>query len=372
MSTSLKITNNLTHTHFGYLILQLISTIQLFINRIFTLIITHRKETDNILCRLGAKWTRNRLREKMADFALQGANYTIEMNQTDISTSLTGVLVFLSTLNIFLSITASLGNALILVALRKETSLHPPTKLLFRCLAVTDLFAGLISQPLFAHAIIARITKTNYQVWDKGFIVTGFTLCGISVLTSTAISVDRLLALLLRLRYRHIVTLRRTRALIACLFVTGVSSGSIYLWNKSASRIAVDIFGVICLITSIFCYTKIYLTLRRQQSRVQEQINQREPNEGGIPLNIARYKKTVSSIAWVQMILVACYIPYFIVSIFRLSIMSNGRSIEAVYLATVTQIYFNSSLNPILYCWKIREVRKAVKDTISQVHCYCM
>ena len=180
---------------------------------------------------------------------------------------------------------------------------------------------------------------------DEAFIVTGFILCGVSVLTSTAISVDRLLALLLRLRYRHVVTLTRTRALIACLFATSVSSGSIYLWNKSISRIAVDIFGVICLIISIFCYVKIYLTLRQQQYRVL--FSQRGPNEGGTPLNIARYKKTVSSIAWVQMVLVACYIPYFIVSIFRLSVVSNGSSIEAVYLATVTQIYLNSSLNPI-------------------------
>ena len=305
----------------------------------------------------------------MANFTLQDANNTSEINETDTSTWLTGVLVFLSALNIFFSVTASLGNALILVALSKETSLHPPTKLLFRCMAVTDLFAGLFSQPVFAHAIIARIVKTNYRDSDKGFIVTGFILCGISVLTSTAISVDRLLALILRLRYRHVVTLRRTRALIACFFVIGLSSGLMYVWNKSISRIAVDIFGVISLITSIFCYVKIYLTLRQQQSRVQELVSHRDPKGGGTPLNIAQYKKTVSSIAWVQIVLVACYIPYFIVSIFRLSSVSNGKSIEAVYLATVTQIYLNSSLNPVLYCWKIKEVRKAAKDTISQVHC---
>ena len=214
----------------------------------------------------------------MANFSLQDANNTSEINQTETSKWLTGILVFLSALNIFLSVTASLGNALILVALSKETSLHPPTKLLFRCMAVTDLFAGLISQPLFAHAIIARIAKTNYRDSDKGFIVTGFILCGISVLTSTAISVDRLLALMLRLRYRHVVTLRQTRALIACFFVIGLSSGLMYLWNKSISRIAVDIFGIISLITSIFCYLKIYLTLRQQQSRVQELVSHREPD----------------------------------------------------------------------------------------------
>ena len=55
-------------------------------------------------------------------------------------------------LNIFLSITTFLGNALILVALHKASSVHPPTKLLFRCLAVTDLCVGLVTQPLGAIA----------------------------------------------------------------------------------------------------------------------------------------------------------------------------------------------------------------------------
>ena len=59
-----------------------------------------------------------------------------------------GRAIFLSSLNIFLSITAILGNALILVALRNVSSVHPPTKLSLRCLAVTDLCGGLISQPL--------------------------------------------------------------------------------------------------------------------------------------------------------------------------------------------------------------------------------
>ena len=57
-------------------------------------------------------------------------------------------MAILAGLNIFLAITASLGNALILISLNKVTSIYPPTKLLFRCLAVTDLLVGLISQPL--------------------------------------------------------------------------------------------------------------------------------------------------------------------------------------------------------------------------------
>ena len=75
--------------------------------------------------------------------------------------------VFLFALNILLSITTTLGNALILFVLHRVSSLHPPTKLLFRCLAVTDLFVGLIAQPVGVIEIalyLPYITEINKNV----------------------------------------------------------------------------------------------------------------------------------------------------------------------------------------------------------------
>ena len=147
-------------------------------------------------------------------------NYTSELNETSASSA---VLVgrprhlFISVLNIFLSITASLGNALILIALPKETGLHPPTKLLFRSLAVTDLCVGLITQPLYAITVMPHDTRKNWVVLNyciTGNYISSYMLCGVSGLTSSAISVDRLLALSLGLRYRHVVTLTRVRAVL--------------------------------------------------------------------------------------------------------------------------------------------------------------
>ncbi|KAL9960336.1 hypothetical protein ACROYT_G033782 [Oculina patagonica] len=305
----------------------------------------------------------------MANSTSGYGNYTSEINQTSKESWPEGVLVFLSALNIFLSVTATLGNTLILVALHKESSLHPPTKLLFRCLAVTDLCAGLISQPLFAVALIGRIIKMNYlDEVDEGYIVTAFTLCGISILTLTAISVDRLLVLLLGSRYRHVVTLRRTRAVIVCSFAICALCGSMHFWSTRIAWVAIIVFAVLCLITTTFTYTKIYLTLRQYQPQVQNHVYQGRPNVERTSPNIARYKKTVSSVAWVQLALVSCYAPYIIVSLLRFN-MSHGRLLFVFYLATVTLVFFNSSLNPILYCWKIKEVRQAVKDTIRQLCC---
>ncbi|XP_078343442.1 melanocortin receptor 5-like [Oculina patagonica] len=309
----------------------------------------------------------------MANFTLAGGNYTSEINQTSTESWPVGVLVFLPALNIFLSITASLGNALILNSLHKESTLHPSTKLLFRCLAVTDLCVGFISQPLYVTFIFA-IFDIRKITWDflfyigEGIHVTSIILCGMSILTSTAISVDRLLALLLGLRYRHVATLRRTRAVIVCFSVISFSCGAVYFWSHSISWIVIYIFGVLCLIISILSYTKIYVTLRQHQAQVQDHVHRGQPNGGGIPLNIARYKKSVSSIAWVQFVLVVCYVPFLVVTIL-INTTETGLTLYMVWLVTITLVYLNSSLNPILYCWKIKGVRQAAKDTIKQLCC---
>ena len=122
------------------------------------------------------------------------------------------LIFLLASVNIFLSIAAFFGNLLIFVALHKETSLHPPSKLLYRNLAITDLCVGIITQPL----AVTYLTSVVNRRWDICYysilavFFSSHTLCAVSLLTLTAISVDRLLALLLGLRYRQVVTLKRT------------------------------------------------------------------------------------------------------------------------------------------------------------------
>ena len=150
-----------------------------------------------------------------------------------LTTALHGQLTFLSVSNSFLSVTAFLGNALILIALHKESSLHPPSKLLLRCLATTDLCVGLISEPLTV-TVWMSVVKENWSICRYSLLTgftTGYILCGVSVGTLTAISVDRLLALLLGLRYRQVVTLKRTYAIVITLWFLPAVFSAMRLWN---------------------------------------------------------------------------------------------------------------------------------------------
>ena len=232
-----------------------------------------------------------------------------------------------SAVNILLSITATLGNSLILVALHKESSLHPPSKLLYRCLATTDLLVGLVTQPTYAAYWMSVVHKhwslCRFSFYATG--VTGYGLCTVSMLTLTTISVDRLLAMLLGLRYKEIVTLRCT-------------------------------------------YTKIFRTLSHHQAQIQDYAQQQpsQPNA----LNMARYRKAVYSALWVQLALVVCYVPHFtgIIAIFLSA--ERFSNFNLIYGMTNVLAFFNSTINPFLYCWRISEVRRAVKQTIRQAICH--
>ena len=182
---------------------------------------------------------------------------------------------------------------------------------------------------------------------------------------------DRLLALLLGLRYRHTVTLRRVRCLVVCFLLVSSGNGFIHsLFPQDFAKSVGFVVMIISLFLSVFSHFKIFLKLQQHQAQVRQHVvGHEQANGGGIRLNIERYKKTVCTIAWVQLAIVFCYFPLFIYLILEMATNWYKKgSIFHVFAATV--VYFNSSLNPILYCWKTREVGQAVKTTVKQIRCF--
>jgi len=285
-----------------------------------------------------------------------------------ITARLHGHFTFLSVLNSFLSFTAFLGNALILIALHKESSLHPPSKLLLRSLATTDLCVGLIAEPLTVTYYMS-VANEHWNICPHLSVVgfmTSYVLCGVSVATLTTISVDRLLALLLGLRYRQVVTLKRTYVILFTLWVFPAVFSAMRFWNPLITIWCGIIGTFLCLVISLVSYTKIFLTLRHHKTQIQNHVQQ--PNQTN-QMNIARYKKAVSAAIWLQLTLVVCYLPFGIVETLWANIGLSASAYHAL-IYTTTLVYLNSSLNPILCCWKLDEVRKAVKDTVRQVLCH--
>ena len=278
---------------------------------------------------------------------------------------------FILAANIPLSVIAFLGNILIIAALQKVSmpSLHSASRIMFRSLAITDLCVGLITQPLFVSYLISIEHSERCHYLRILLFTIGALFSAVSCLTLAAISADRLLALSLGLRYRHVVTLRRVRVIvIICWFYCG-SAAVIFIYNEHAQEALASLMVLLCVLTSTFCYTKIYLKLRRHQAQVQSHVSQGQTNGGCIPLNIAWYKKTLSSALWVQLTLVVCYLPFGIaVAIFAITGLSTP-SFDFAWDVSFSFLMLNSTLNPFLYCWKMKGVRKAVKDTVKKIYC---
>ena len=121
---------------------------------------------------------------------------------------------------------------------------------------------------------------------------------------------------------------------------------------------------------SIASYTKISRTLRHHQAQVQDHVQQQPSQETA--LNMERYRKAVSSALWVQLALAVCYVPKFIILVVINHRKTYSSRLVVIEIITSILVYFNSTLNPFLYCWRIREVRQAVKQTIRQALCYVL
>lgn len=269
---------------------------------------------------------------------------------------------------VLLTITATPGNSLILFALHKDKSLHPPSKLLLRCLTVTDLCVGVIGQPTAITLLLSVVNESwNLCRVTKYLTYVATTISsGVSLATLTAIGVDRLLALLLGLRYRQVVTVKRVRTTIFLFWLKSSAVGVLYVWDMTAYFIVSAVLVMLEIIISTYSYARIFRTIRRQQTQVQDTLG---GQRGSISPNMARYKKTVFNALWVHLTLATCYLPFALVMIVS-AVQGLSSNLFLAEFVAVNLVYLNSSLNPVLYCWKIKEVRQAVKEILRQF-CAC-
>ena len=295
---------------------------------------------------------------------LCNANLAIHRNSSHLPT----VFLVITGINVALSITATLGNALILVALHRESSLNPPTKLFLRCLAISDLCIGLVVQPA---AVVSLLAAINHRwklcrVAEILWYSISMMLTSFSLSTLIAISVDRLFALLLGIRYRQVVTMKRARSLVP-VFLLIVVTCCVFQHTHLIAFLAYNtLVWFLWLVTSIYCYARIYLILR---NHIQAQVIPEGQRNGISPLNLSRYKKTVSTALWLFAAMMFCYLPLGVVLILGTVLELSGSLVVTNFL-TMTLLYLNSSLNPLLYSWKIREVRNAVKEILRNFGLY--
>ena len=255
----------------------------------------------------------------------------------------------ISVVNAFFSFTALLGNSAILLTIWKTCSLHSATNILLTSLAVSDLAVGLLIQPLFIAVIQSGIPTIILL-----FNILMYFFCCASFFTITAITIDRLLVLQLHLRYHAVVTTFRVTGVVFYIWmVAGVSTLLLSLFSKIYVVFLVMVIGL--LAGNFVIYFKIYLIARRHQRQIQHQHQHQRQASNENNARVTRLKKTAFNTFIVYILLICCYMPFSFATLY------GGMSLK-VYFTTITPMFLNSSLNPLLYCWRDREIRIAVKQ----------
>ena len=264
-------------------------------------------------------------------------------------------------LNAPLMLLSIIGNALVLVAILKTPSIRSPSVIFLCSLAVSDLLVGLVAQPVYIAAEIARTVRLS-QAADT----VGFAGCGVSLATMTAITVDRFLALHYHLQYPNLMTTSRAiYTIITIWFIITLFSFSI-LWSRSIQYFLAAFCNTICLLVCLVCFIKIHRIVRRHQLQIQLQ---QQAVENSIDTNnhhIRQSTKSAKSIFIYFLVMILCYTPSFFVHIISAINISNSI---ILWTFPITAAFMNSSINPFLYCWRIPELRTAVFKTARLLSC---
>lgn len=276
-------------------------------------------------------------------------------------------------LNALLSLAATLANSFILVAILKTPSLHSATNTLLFGLALSDLGVGLISQPLGV-VLVSTAEFKGREVFFAMFQVFALSLSAVSLLTVTAIGVDRYLALRLHMRYKEFVTFKRAVCLLvviwaSCSFAASYCRwlGDIFLFYSHAA----SPFIIICLMINIFVYQKLYRVCRFHHAKIRDQAVFLDANLYQRAINEARFRKSVKTIFFILLALILCYFP---LCCYTVAIIVIGHAASAMvhtlYLFTWTLVFANSTVNPTLLYFQLTELRVAIKR-ILKTACGC-
>ena len=270
--------------------------------------------------------------------------------------------------NSLLAVVATLANILVFSAIRKSASLHLPSKLLLCSFVLTDLGVGLVGHPLYVTFLVVKLKhfSTDIQcICIKSFGIAGSMLSCVSLLTMTAISVDRYIALFFHLKYHEIVTTRRVCVVLAVIWLFAGFFASTWLWNKEVWYGPLVLLIVcICFPVTSLSYIKIYRRLRHHHGhQVQDQAEVQAQQQAGNTLDLAKYRRSASSMLWIYGLYILCYLPYICAEVVRQFVQHNVF-VQCIIEFTATVIFFNSCLNPFVYCLRILEIRAGVLQTL--------
>ena len=284
-------------------------------------------------------------------------------------------------LNALLILPATFGNAFTFLLIWKTPSLQCPSNVLISLLACSDFFVGTIVQPTFVTASVALLRKqiTKHCVILLVSDVFAWMFGSASFLTLTFITIDKYIALYYSLRYKDIVTTKRVACtvgfswMLCAIFAPLIL---VYVRNiKVAVLFVLPIFFFVMGVNT-WCYYKIMRIVRRHHVQIHDQAS--AINHSSLPgqnsWQMSRYVKSLKTAFYIAGAFVLCYMPLAAFLIF-LKFSSKGaiskHAISAMLIVAESVVYLNSSLNPVIYFWRVTNLRRAAVNQLRKFLVRC-
>lgn len=272
--------------------------------------------------------------------------------------------------SLFLSAITIPGNSLVLLAVYKDPhkELRKPFTILVANLALADLTAGSITEPMAAYFTIQEVRGS--QVEDFLVYITHlsyFMSCTTSVLTLGALTLDRYLAISHSLWYKAHSTLASTVEVCIAVWIVSITLSLAYIRTGFIHFAFVfantAVLSTTCVL--VFSYYKTVKSLRSRTLQVavlHEGTNQRSEKQKSLMLE----HKLTKLYLMMQGIFLLCFVPScsFIYVLYFCSVC------DCVIVHWLRDLSFllvlsNSSLNPVLYSLRMTSFRKAFKSLIN-------
>lgn len=263
--------------------------------------------------------------------------------------------------NVVLSAIAVMGNALILTAIWKRTFERTSFHLVLSGLAFSDLCTGLFSQSLMFLSSIFWNVPIFRTLKEIGF------LCGIyfgafTLLIITLLSLERWM----HTTRRSILTTRCRLVLVPLLVVIPGSFVVLFIKLVPAATelcFALVVFMLVCVFVTFFAYFNLFRIIRQHQQQVQGNLSSQDGRQPAI--NVAKLKRSLRSIFYILALFSLTVLPAVVtMTLILTNKFSRFDEIQMVSDISLSIYFSSSSLNPVLYLWRMKDIRNGVKHLL--------
>lgn len=260
-----------------------------------------------------------------------------------------------------------IGNGLVMITVYRTPNLQSPSNILIAGLALSDFGTGLITQPSHFIEFIAASVSGDSCMVNTAFLVlniSGRLFTMLSLYTLTCIAIERYFAIVFHLRYNEKVTVKRTVVVLLLAWVliplasTLISFKTLDVPNKLLLTKA--IFIIVGLSITSLCYVKVFLVARRHFGQIHNQLRVQSLEQ--LAISTARYRRNFYTVLFIVGACAACYLPYSV------AVLAGFRQRSRTILLTLVA-GSNSALNPLIYFWRIKELRNATKRLVNKPCC---